>query len=238
MHSFLRRHPLVLPIVALMLSSLIGIFLLAARIAIARHLRHLYLPWNLLLAWIPLILALIVRHLDDRALALPRRRPSWPILVAAIAWLLFLPNAPYILTDLVHLPDKVHRHYFADMMLILHFALTGLMLGFVSLRIMHGVAARRFGWIRGWCLAGLVTGLTGLGVYIGRFLRWNSWDVVVRPLDLLTDLVRWVLTLIDRPSELILPALFGSITFVAYVLFSSLLGPGEPRVHAAERHAA
>jgi uncharacterized membrane protein len=143
----------------------------------------------------------------------------------AAAWLLFLPNAPYLLTDLVHLPDKDVRHYWADMMLILHFALTGLMLGFVSMLVLHGVVARRFGVLRGWAFSAAGAGLAGLGVYFGRFLRWNSWDVIVRPVDLLADLMVWLASLPSRPAEILLPLLFGSMTFVAYLLFWSLLRP-------------
>ena len=220
MNSFLRRHPLVLPIFMLMIASISGVILLAARVAISRHLRHLYLPWNLFLAWIPLGLALAVRFLANR----PTSR-RWLLVLTVAAWLLFFPNAPYMLTDLVHLPQKAYRHYWADMMLILHFALTGLMLGFLSLHVMHSVVTRRFGWLKGWCFVASAAALGGAGIYTGRFLRRNSWDVVFDPGGLVLDLCSWMGEIFQHSSAWILPLLFSSTTLLAYLLFSSLLRP-------------
>jgi uncharacterized membrane protein len=226
MNPFFRRHPLVLPIAMLICASVAGLFLLGARGAFSRHLRHFYLPWNLFLAWLPLLLALGVRSLGAPATLGPRRR--FFFFFFAAAWLLFLPNAPYLLTDLVHLPARQDRRYFADLMLILHFALTGLMLGVLSMHVMHTLVERRLGWLKGWCFVGVVAGLTGLGIYIGRFLRWNSWDVLCNPWDLTVDLLAWAMQLPNRPSELIFPALFASVTALAYALFASLLRPALP----------
>ena len=220
MNSFFRRFPLVLPIVMLLVASIAGVILLAARVAISRHLRHLYLPWNLFLAWIPLFLALTVRFLDNRSSS---RR--WPIITSAVAWMFFFPNAPYILTDLVHLPEKEYRHYWADMMLILHFALTGLMLGFLSLHLMHTVVTRRLGWLKGWCFVAGATALGGIGIYLGRFLRLNSWDVLADPGGLMLGIFCWIRDIFQHSSAWILPLLFGSTTFLAYLLFASLLRP-------------
>ena len=230
MKDFLRRHPLVLPILMLLLASLLGGVLLAARIALSRRWDHLYLPWNLFLAWVPLVLAMVVRQLEARAAradAPPptRRRSARWAAGLAVPWLLFLPNAPYLLTDLVHLPDPDRRTYFADMMLILHFALVGLMAGFLSLHLLHGVVERRWGWLKGWAFVGVVSALTGVGVYLGRVLRKNSWDVLLHPWDLALDVMWWGLRVVERPSELVLPALFGSTMLLAYTLFSSLLRP-------------
>lgn len=220
LRSFLRRHPLVMPVLMLALATLAGGLLLAARIVISHRLRHLYLPWNLFLAWLPVPAAFAARFFANRNLG-----PRWlPWLFGAV-WLAFLPNAPYLLTDLVHLPDPTERHYFADMMLILHFALVGVALGVVSLHVMHDLVERRCGWWRGWTFVSTVAGLTGLGIYFGRFLRWNSWELVTHPLGLTIEFLEWSAHVADRPSELILPALFGSTTLLAYVLFSSFLRP-------------
>ncbi len=220
MKEYLRRNPLILPLAVLLLATLAGLCLLTARILISRRLHHLYLPWNLFLAWLPVILAFGVRWVVDQKVG-----PRWLSWALGITWLLFLPNAPYLLTDLVHLPDREQRSYFPDMMLILHFALIGVALGVLSLHVMHAVVEQRRGWTRGWVFAAAVAGLTGLGIYIGRILRWNSWDVITHPWSLAVDLTGWALRLVDRPSELILPALFGSTTMLAYLLFSSFLRP-------------
>jgi uncharacterized membrane protein len=160
---------LIRPISALAFASLLSCFLLALRIALVGQFRQLYLVWNLFLAWMPLFFALT-------AVCLAHTRPQhrWWFLSAAAAWLLFFPNAPYILTDLIHLGPKTHSRYWTDLVLILLFALIGLVLGFLPLFLMQRLVARRYGWPAGWLFVGVVAALSGFGIYAGRFLRWNS----------------------------------------------------------------
>ena len=107
------------------------------------------------------------------------------VVPTAIVWLLFFPNAPYIVTDFVHLGqfhDRVPGWY--DVMLITWYAWTGLMLGVASLRLMQEIVSRAAGRVAGWALVGLVTALGSIGIYLGRFLGWNSWNVFQAPLAL------------------------------------------------------
>jgi uncharacterized membrane protein len=134
--------------------------------------QYRYLVWNLALAWIPMLLALLL-------VAAYRLRRS-PLELAALggAWLLFLPNAPYILTDFVHLgPD--HRMY--DTLLVGSFALTGLALGFVSLLLVQLVVTRAGGALLGWAAALGSLFFASVGIYLGRIVRLNSWDAVQQP---------------------------------------------------------
>jgi uncharacterized membrane protein len=147
-----------------------------------------FLAWNLFLAWVPLVLAVVVEHL--RAGGTGRLDTRLAFAAGAGAWLLFFPNAPYIVTDLIHLHhDRGERVLLADGTAIGVFALTGLLLAFASLRRMQRLVVERFGGRAGWALVGAVSLLTGVGVYLGRVLRWNSWDLVSRPDALLADLV-------------------------------------------------
>jgi uncharacterized membrane protein len=128
--------------------------------------------WNLFLAWIPLVLALLL-------LAAYRRGRSRLELVAiGAAWLVFLPNAPYMLTDFVHL-GYYHRLY--DSIAIGSFAFTGLALGFASLLVVQLVVTRVAGALGGWMVATCALFLSSVGVYLGRVQRLNSWDVLSRP---------------------------------------------------------
>jgi len=130
------------------------------------------LVWNLFLAWIPFVLAIAL-------LAGYRHRVGWVGLLAlGGAWLLFLPNAPYVLTDFVHLGDA-HRLF--DTVLIGSFALTSLALGFASLLLVQLVVTRVAGAALGWFVALSSLLLSGLGMYLGRVQRLNSWDLVQRP---------------------------------------------------------
>jgi uncharacterized membrane protein len=102
--------------------------------------------------------------------------------VAAFLWLIFFPNAPYILTDFQHLahqPGELPVWY--DVMMLIWFAFTGLLLGMVSLFLMQEIVRREFGRWAGWAFVAAVTGLSSAGVYMGRFLRWNSWDILRDP---------------------------------------------------------
>ena len=174
MHNLITRAPaisireLIRPCSALAFASMLSCVILALRIALTGQFRQLYLVWNLFLAWMPLFFALTAVCL---AHSRPQRR--WCFFSAATAWLLFFPNAPYILTDLIHLGPKSNARFWTDLVLILIFALIGLVLGFLSLFLMQRLVARRHGWPAGWLFVGVVAGLSGFGIFAGRFLRWN-----------------------------------------------------------------
>ena len=136
-----------------------------------------FLIWNLFLAWIPFVISYFTY-----TLTLNRRQVYIIIPIAAFFWLLFFPNAPYILTDFQHLAGRwsdVPVWY--DVMMLIWFAFTGLLLGITSLFMMQEVVRREFGRWWGWGVVACVTALSGAGVYFGRFLRWNSWDIFSDP---------------------------------------------------------
>ena len=163
------------------LASVMCVALVAVR-TVYSHTGHLqFLLWNLFLAWIPLVLAALAFRISTRRSALTRLI----VVPTAIVWLLFFPNAPYIVTDFVHLGqfrDNVPGWY--DVMLIAWFAWTGLLLGIVSLRLMQEIVARVAGGVAGWVLVTVVTVAGSIGIYLGRFLGWNSWNVFQAPLAL------------------------------------------------------
>jgi uncharacterized membrane protein len=133
---------------------------------------------NLLLAWIPLGLTFLFQWLRTAT----NLRQGW-LWGCALCWFLFFPNAPYIVTDLVHLGkhagDGVPK--WLDILVIMTPACTGLFLGCVSLGVMESMVAARMGRPIGWMFAIGMLALGSFGIYLGRFLRLNSWDVFVRP---------------------------------------------------------
>jgi uncharacterized membrane protein len=168
-----------LPVVALLGASVFCLALVLAR-------RHLYGPggfrylvWNLGLAWAPLLFALLLYA------AYRRRHTLAELLALGAAWLVFLPNAPYMVTDFVHLGD---RHRLVDAAILASFAFTALALGFASLLLVQIVVTRRFGTLPGWAVALGAMFLASAGVYLGRVHRFNSWDVLTRP-----RLVAWTM---------------------------------------------
>jgi uncharacterized membrane protein len=135
---------------------------------------YAFLIWNLFLAWIPFIIAYFTY-----TVTINRKWIYVVIPIATFFWLIFFPNAPYILTDFQHLAGgwggNVPVWY--DVMLLIWFSFTGLMLGMVSLFLMQEIIRREFGRWTGWGFVTFVTIVSSAGVYVGRFLRWNSWDI-------------------------------------------------------------
>lgn len=164
-------------------SSLLSVVLFRVRTVLSGSEEYTFLIWNLFLAWIPLGMAYAASSFAKK-----RRNLFVTMPLAVIPWLLFFPNSPYILTDLQHLS---HPHPYIpvwfDTLLINWFAWTGTLLGVFSLFLMQDIVRRAFGRVAGWLFVLIVGLLSGLGIYIGRFLRWNSWDIILHPFDRLSD---------------------------------------------------
>ncbi|TCZ73532.1 DUF1361 domain-containing protein [Flaviaesturariibacter aridisoli] len=142
----------------------------------------LFLNWNLLLALIPFLLT---RQLLRRVDWIESR---WGFRFLFGLWLLFLPNTFYISTDLLHLRQRPGLPLWYDLVLLLAFAWNGLLLGVQSLWQMERVLLARWGLRRSWLFVFPVLALCSFGVYIGRYLRYNSWDLLLAPGGLARDL--------------------------------------------------
>ncbi len=166
------RSRLWLPVAALLGASAWCVVLLVVGRGAFGALGNRYLVWNLFLAWVPLLLALLLVE------AYRRRHTRAELLALGGAWLVFLPNAPYVLTDFIHLGE---RHRLFQSLVLASFAFTALALGFASLLLVQLVVARAAGHVAGWSLALSAIFLASIGIYLGRVRRLNSWDVVSRP---------------------------------------------------------
>lgn len=186
--------------------SAVALALWAVRRAWAGPAGFSWLLWNLGLAWIPWLAA--------RRLGAARGRAS------AIGWgalsLLFLPNAPYLVTDFVHLRPRPPVPLWFDALLFAGFALVGCTLGWGAMEQAHARLAREVGRRRAAIAMALLFPLVGFGVYLGRFERWNSWDLLTRPRALLVG----ALSAAGEPTALAFSAGFGLFLAVGYqVLF-------------------
>jgi uncharacterized membrane protein len=206
-----------MPVVALLIASGTSVALVLARIVWTGNVRYSFLIWNLFLAWLPMIFALLAGETYQRASA-----RNWRFLGLAGAWLLFFPNAPYIFTDLIHLTTHFYGHFWVDLSLILLCALTGLVLGFVSLYLMQSVVTHVLGRAASWLFIGAIAALSGFGIYLGRFLRFNSWDVVLKPRQLYHGIGNWVADPFASSTSLAFPLLFATFVFVTYVMLFAL----------------
>jgi uncharacterized membrane protein len=190
---------------------------LNVRLHLAGHHHYIFLLWNLFLAAIPLGLSLGLGRVNRLVLAMP--------LLAV--WLLFFPNAPYVLTDLIHLNARRSGQVpqWLDLLMLLSFALVSLWFGFQSLRIVQHWLARRYSRVAGWSAALGTLALSGFGVYLGRFPRWNSWDIVHRPQLLLQDIAGRVLDPVQHAQTWGFTLGFGTLLIFGYLFWISATTP-------------
>lgn len=139
-----------------------------------------FLNWNLFLAFIPFLISSVILKFGIRN--------KISIFLAVIFWILFFPNSPYILTDLFHLRSRSDIPIWYDLIVILAYAWTGLIFGFVSLMQIQKLLSRYFKETFINILVVLFFFVSAFGVYLGRFLRWNSWDILTNPFGLFQDI--------------------------------------------------
>jgi uncharacterized membrane protein len=213
-----ERWPQAVVLLAAASAACVG--LVMARVAYSREQDYAFLVWNLALAWVPLLLALA---------AWLGYRLGWPRPVLACLaglWLLFLPNAPYILTDFVHLTYDYHGAPLAfDALSIAAYAVTGLLLGFASLYLMQAVMRRVLGERATWLLVAAILSLSSVGIYLGRYQRLNSWDAIRHPGSIL-DMV-WVRAQDPLGNEALIAmtVAFTSLLVASYVAVYALVVP-------------
>jgi len=185
----LRAHKYKIGLFALLsAASIVCVSLVTARIAYSDSRRYTGLVWNLFLAWIPFVLAYLAYVMSWR-----RALVFLAIPVFAFLWLIFFPNAPYILTDLQHLGDRVSNvPLWYDVIMLVWFSWTGMLLGVVSLNLMQEIIRRQLGRLFSWVFVFAAAGLTSVGLYLGRFVRLNSWDILRDPGGAASDVFDWL----------------------------------------------
>src|SRR5689334_15915363 len=175
-----------------------------------------FLIFNLILAGVPLFFSTVLR-------VATHRRFHWMVqLPLYVLWLLFLPNAPYILTDILHLTRASHAPAWYDLALLLSCAGTGLLMGYLSLIDVQTIVARSFGPAWSWIFAMVSLVLSGFAIYLGRFLRWNSWDVLIEPTRVF-EIIGGVVHPWAHTQAVAVTLIFGSILTLGYITLRVLL---------------
>jgi uncharacterized membrane protein len=215
--NLLFKRETAAPMLALMFASVASLALVLVRITSTGNIQYAFLVWNLFLAWLPLMFALLARE-EFRA----DQRRTWRFFGLAGAWLLFFPNASYIFTDLIHLWTRFYGHFWIDLTLILICAVTGMVLGFVSLYLMQSVVARMFGRGASWLFVVAAAGLSSVGVYFGRFLHFNSWDVFLRPQSVYRGIDAWMESGCSNRSSAGFLFYFATFLLIVYVMLYAL----------------
>jgi len=172
-----------------------------------------FLNWNLFLAFIPWSLTTLL-------ILKPRLCKSKICLFAVMGvWLLFFPNAPYILTDLFHLRLNLAMPMWFDLVLVLSFAWTGLLFGFLSLwdieQFLSRFVKRKYVTL----LSITLLFLGSFGIYLGRYLRWNSWDIISQPFALMYDIGSRIINPFAHPRAWGMTILMGIFLNILYWSF-------------------
>lgn len=202
------------------LACAICIVLVVARVAYSDTGRHLGLIWNLFLAWIPFMLAY-------SAHAVRWRRVTLYIILPFIAflWLIFYPNAPYMLTDLQDLARRASgAPLWYDVIIVVWCSWTGMLLGVISLYLMQNIIVRNLGRTAGWIFVFVISALSSFGIYVGRFVRLNSWDILQNPAEAAQEILGIVIDPSRRLAAFtILYTIFFLFVFLLLYSFSHML---------------
>lgn len=169
-------------VLAIALSCLSSVFLLMLRVNATESLRYVFLVWNLLLALVPLFLAWF---LVSRVKRFGWQR--WQQIFLTIVWLSFSPNSFYLITDFVHLRETTEIGLFYDIVMLASFVVNGLLLGYLSVYLVHKEIIKRLPSGRSYLVIFAIFFLCSFAIYLGRFTRWNTWDIVFQPAGLLFD---------------------------------------------------
>jgi uncharacterized membrane protein len=209
----------------LLLSSALACGLIVGRVTVYRTWMYAFLIWNLVLAWVPYAWSLCAASIHRR---FPRR--WWPLLMPGVVWLIFFPNAPYIVTDLLHLHDHAPVPLWYDAGLLAAFAFAGIFIAISSLHTMQSIVEDLANRTIGWLFAIGIIGLTGFGVYLGRFLRWNTWDLFLNPIDVLGDAAHRLAHPLSNLQTYGFTLLFAAFLFGCYWMFTSM----QPRTQESD----
>jgi uncharacterized membrane protein len=194
----------------LFLSMFACIILLMIRMKITQSFFLLFLVWNLFLATLPYLISTYL---------LTKEKLNKPVfLILFICWLAVLPNAPYILTDLLHLRSN-ESQVWLDMLIIVWFATNGMLLYFLSLRDMEVLLQKHFKIVHTTYIIISCSFLSGFGIYLGRILRWNSWDIIQDPWMLFQDLIQIVVAPSQHIEAWIFTFGFGAFLALGYTGF-------------------
>lgn len=195
----------------LTLGSLLSVLLLLVRIVTTGNLFFSFMFWNLFLAWLPLLFALGLRlNLTKKPWL------HWQNIGLTLLWLGFLPNSFYMMSDLIHIQLSGEAWLMYDVGMLLSFVLNGMILGFMSIYIVHMRLLKRMSAAKAHIVIGLVFLASGFAIYLGRFLRWNTWDVIVNPTGILFDLSERVINPLNYTQTFVVTFVYAAVIAGVY----------------------
>jgi uncharacterized membrane protein len=188
--------------------------LLACRILYTQSARHVFLVWNIFLAWIP--------YATSSFFKLYENKQRWKQLFLFSSWLLFFPNALYIITDLIHLQETGDAPAWFDAILLFTSSFIGLVMAFMSLHNVERWLSKKISRKTLGIIIPLIIFIGSFGVYLGRFERWNSWDIIHNPIALGMDIIECFIFPLDHFRSWAVTIIL-SILFYLIYSFSKIL---------------
>lgn len=179
--------------------------------------RYWFLLWNLFLAWLPILFAywLTVRLRTFAWL-------SWQNIALTLLWLGFLPNSFYLVSDLIHLHETGEVSLLYDIVMFTSFIFNAYIAGFMSLYLVHRELVKRTAYRYAYLgIAGVLLAC-GFAIYLGRSLRWNSWDVLINPAGILFDVSDRVVNPAAHPQSFVTTATFFLLLLSTYAVIWEL----------------
>jgi uncharacterized membrane protein len=155
--------------------SIVGIVLILGRLFFVSDKAFLFILWNFFLAGLPLIISSVMIQMSARGFS------RYSITFAGILWLLFLPNAPYILTDYVHVIHGDPNYFLLNTFTFSWFAISAFVAAVISLHDVSDLLLMRYKRLQVSMMIFTICLLCSLGIYLGRDLRFNTWDVFLNP---------------------------------------------------------
>ncbi len=166
----------------------------------------LFIPWNLFLAWLPLLFSSMIKDTQFSV---------WNVTIFSL-WLLFFPNSPYLITDLFHLQERAEVPLYYDLVLLFMAAWNGLLMGLFSLRNIEQLLLKRFAVLKVKLITVSLFVLCGFGIYLGRYDRYNSWHLVTQPFDLMEGIVSKLISPASHPRVWAVTILFAVVLLLIY----------------------
>lgn len=195
----------------LALNSIFCILLLLLRVYITGSLFYGFLIWNLFLAVVPYLIS------SALAKTVWLKKQLLVLIVVLGIWLLFLPNSPYLITDLMHIQHAKSSLSWLDPFMLFAFAWNGLIFGLLSMHQVYQILSDQWNKTIAKRLLFVVVFLCGFGIYLGRFQRWNSWELFSDPIILLKDCANSILNPIHRTRTLGITLGFGTFLWILFL---------------------
>jgi uncharacterized membrane protein len=200
----------------LMASCFLSFGLIVLRVMATGKLQFIFLIWNLFLAFIPFFIANWLYLFRDRFNKIT-------VIPMVAMWLLFFPNAPYIITDIIHLHPSKDFGYWYNLLIVISCVWNALVMGLLSLNDIQNVLTEKFGKLTAWIVSISSVFLGAFGIYLGRILRWNSWDLFFDTKCLVYDITDRIINPMSHGRTLGITLFYGMFLLIVYLFFRQLM---------------